>query len=162
MDQKRLFAAIALSIGILLLFDVYKRMMAPPEAPAPITQQVPAPAVPAPAASGAPVPATPILTAPSQQEAAPVTRAPAQRIAIESASVAGNLNLRGARLDDLVLLRHRETTDAGSPPVRLFAPRDSAAPYFAQWGWTAADGRTKVPDGDTDWQIRRFARVLSL
>ena len=47
MDQKRLFAAIALSIGILLLFDVYKRMMAPPEAPAPITQQVPAPAVPA-------------------------------------------------------------------------------------------------------------------
>ena len=153
MDQKRLFAAIALSIGILLLFDVYKRMMAPPEAPAPITQQVPAPAVPAPAASGAPVPATPILTAPSQQEAAPAARAPAQRIAIESASVAGNLNLRGARLDDLVLLRHRETTAPGSAPVRLFAPRDSAAPYFAQWGWTAADGRTKVPDGDTDWQI---------
>jgi YidC/Oxa1 family membrane protein insertase len=153
MDQKRLFAAIALSIGILLLFDVYKRMMAPPEAPAPITQQAPAPAVPAPAATGAPVPATPVLTAPSQQEAAPAARAPAQRIAIESASVAGNLNLRGARLDDLVLLRHRETTDAGSPPVRLFAPRDSAAPYFAQWGWTAADGRTRVPDGETDWQI---------
>lgn len=153
MDQKRLFAAIALSIGILLLFDVYKRMMAPPEAPAPITQQAPAPAVPAPAATGAPVPATPVLTAPSQQEAAPAARAPAQRIAIESVSVAGNLNLRGARLDDLVLLRHRETTNAGSPPVRLFATRDSAAPYFAQWGWTAADGRTKVPDGETDWQI---------
>ncbi|MGI9126955.1 MAG: membrane protein insertase YidC [Roseomonas sp.] len=153
MDQKRLFAAIALSIGILLIFDVYKRMVAPPEAPAPITQQVPSPAVPAPAASGAPVPATPVLTAPSQQEAAPAARAPAQRIAIESASVAGNLNLRGARLDDLVLLRHRETTAPGSAPVRLFAPRDSAAPYFAQWGWTAADGRTRVPDGDTDWQI---------
>ena len=154
MDQKRLFAAIALSIGILLIFDVYKRMTMPPEAPAPITQQaVPAPAVPAPAASGAAVPATPILTAPSQQEAAPAARAPARRIAIESPSVAGNLNLRGARLDDLVLLRHRETTDPGSAPVRLFAPRDSAAPYFAQWGWTAADGRTRVPDGDTDWQI---------
>jgi YidC/Oxa1 family membrane protein insertase len=132
MDQKRLFAAIALSIGILLLFDVYKRMMAPPEAPAPITQQVPAPAVPAPAASGAPVPANQVLTTPSQQEAAPAARTPARRIAIESPSVAGNLNLRGARLDDLVLLRHRETVDPGSPPVRLFAPRDSAAPYFAQ------------------------------
>ena len=153
MDQKRLFAAIALSIGILLLFDVYKRMNMPPEAPAPITQQAPAPAVPAPAASGAPVPANQVLTAPSQQEAAPAARTPARRIAIESPSVAGNLNLRGARLDDLVLLRHRETVDPGSPPVRLFAPRDSAAPYFAQWGWTAADGRTKVPDGDTDWQI---------
>ena len=155
MDQKRLFAAIALSIGILLIFDVYKRMMAPPEAPAPVTQQarVPVPAVPAPAASGAPVPATPVLTAPSQQEVAPAARAPAQRIVIESASVAGNLNLRGARLDDLVLLRHRETTAPGSAPVRLFAPRDGAAPYFAQWGWTAADGRTRVPDGETDWQI---------
>ena len=155
MDQKRLFAAIALSIGILLLFDVYKRMNMPPEAPAPVTQQAqaPVPAVPAPAASGAPVPATQVLTAPSQQEAAPAARAPAQRIAIESAALSGNLNLRGARLDDLVLLRHRETTDTGSPPVRLFAPRDSAAPYFAQWGWTAADGRTRVPDGETDWQI---------
>ena len=154
MDQKRLFAAIALSIGILLLFDVYKRMNMPPEAPAPVTQQAaPAPAVPAPTASGTPVPATQVLTAPSQQEAAPAARAPAQRIAIESAALSGNLNLRGARLDDLVLLRHRETTDAGSPPVRLFAPRDSAAPYFAQWGWTAADGRTRVPDGETDWQI---------
>jgi YidC/Oxa1 family membrane protein insertase len=153
MDQKRLFAAIALSIGILLLFDVYKRMNMPPEAPAPITQQAPAPAVPAPATSGAPVPANQVLTTPSQQEAAPAARTPARRIAIESPSVAGNLNLRGARLDDLVLLRHRETVDPGSPPVRLFAPRDSAAPYFAQWGWTAADGRTKVPDGDTDWQI---------
>jgi len=153
MDQKRLFAAIALSIGILLLFDVYKRMNMPPEAPAPITQQAPAPAVPAPAASGAPVPANQVLTTPSQQEAAPAARTPARRIAIESPSVAGNLNLRGARLDDLVLLRHRETVDPGSPPVRLFAPRDTAAPYFAQWGWTAADGRTKVPDGDTDWQI---------
>ena len=51
MDQKRLFAAIALSIGILLLFDVYKRMNMPSEAPAPITQQAPAPAVPAPANS---------------------------------------------------------------------------------------------------------------
>jgi len=155
MDQKRLFAAIALSIGILLLFDVYKRMNMPPEAPAPVTQQAqaPVPAVPAPAASGAPVPATQVLTAPSQQETTPATRAPAQRIAIESAALSGNLNLRGARLDDLVLLRHRETTDTGSPPVRLFAPRDSAAPYFAQWGWTAADGRTRVPDGETDWQV---------
>ena len=154
MDQKRLFAAIALSIGILLIFDVYKRMVMPPEAPAPVTQQAaPAPAVPAPAASGAPVPANQVLTTPSQQEAAPAARTPARRIAIESASVAGNLNLRGARLDDLVLLRHRETVDPGAPPVRLFAPRDSAAPYFAQWGWTAADGRTRVPDNETDWQI---------
>jgi YidC/Oxa1 family membrane protein insertase len=152
MDQKRLFAAIALSIGILLIFDVYKRSVQPPEAPTPVTQQAPAaaPAVPAPTPANVAVPANP-LAAPAQQEAPAANRAPAARIAIETASVAGHLNLRGARLDDLVLLRHRETTAAGAPPVRLFATRDSAAPYFAQWGWTAADGRTRVPDGETDW-----------
>jgi YidC/Oxa1 family membrane protein insertase len=35
--------------------------------------------------------------------------------------------------------------------VRLFAARGSDHPYFAQWGWSAADGRTRVPDADTDW-----------
>ena len=67
MDQKRLFAAIALSIGILLLFDVYKRTMLPPDAPAPVTQQAPAatPAVPAPVASNAAVPANTQLHLPN-------------------------------------------------------------------------------------------------
>ena len=33
MDQKRLFAAIALSIGILLIFDVWNRTNRPPAPP---------------------------------------------------------------------------------------------------------------------------------
>jgi YidC/Oxa1 family membrane protein insertase len=36
--------------------------------------------------------------------------------------------------------------------VRLFAQRTDANPYFAQWGWSAADGRTEVPGPDTDWR----------
>ena len=30
-------------------------------------------------------------------------------------------------------------------------PRGQPEGYFAQWGWTAADSRTRVPDNDTDW-----------
>ena len=52
MDQKRLLAAIALSVGILLIFDVYSRMTAPPAPPPAVTQQAAAPAVPAPVAPG--------------------------------------------------------------------------------------------------------------
>ncbi|MBR0661487.1 membrane protein insertase YidC [Neoroseomonas oryzicola] len=150
MDQKRLFAAIALSIGILLIFDVWNRTNTPPTPPRPQQQQAQTttPAVPAPSA-GTPAPAT---GAPGDQAAAPATpRPPAARVAIENPRVAGSINLRGARIDDLVLTTYRETLAPNSPQVRLLDRRDSLNPYFAQWGWTAADGRTRVPDNETDW-----------
>ena len=148
MDQKRLFAAIALSIGILLIFDVWNRANTPPTPPpAPAAQSAAVP-VPAPAAGTPGITAAPATRA----EAAPAeTRAPAARLDVRTPRVAGTLNLRGARLDDLVFTTYRETLAPDSPQVRMFAPRDGQNPYFAQWGWTAADGRTRVPGNDTDW-----------
>ncbi|WP_198369947.1 membrane protein insertase YidC, partial [Roseomonas rosulenta] len=105
--------------------------------------------VPAPAAGA---PGVAVTAAPPRAEASAATdRPPAARIQVSNPRVAGSLNLRGARLDDLVFTTYRETLAPNSPQVRLFAPRDGANPYFAQWGWTAADGRTRVPDGETDW-----------
>lgn len=148
MDQKRLFAAIALSIGILLIFDVWNRTnQPPPPPPAPAAQRadVPVPAAPA------PVPTAPGAT-PTQADApASAQRPPAPRLRVETPRMAGSINLRGARMDDVVLTTYRETLAPDSPNVRLFAPREGQNPYFAQWGWTAADGRTRVPDGETDW-----------
>ncbi|WP_066647041.1 MULTISPECIES: membrane protein insertase YidC [Sphingomonas] len=71
------------------------------------------------------------------------------RVAISTPSVKGSINLQGARLDDLVLLRHRETVDKKSPPVRLLSPSGAAQSYFARFGWTGAAGA--VPDKDTLW-----------
>ncbi len=106
------------------------------------------PAVPAPSAA---VP-TPGVAAPLQSEAtASTTRAPAARVAIENPRVAGSINLRGARIDDLVLTTYHETLGPNSPRVRLFDQRGSANPYFAQWGWTAASPGVRVPDSETDW-----------
>jgi len=148
MDQKRLFAAIALSIGILLIFDVWNRTnQPPPPPPAPAAQRADVPVPAAPAA----VPATP-GAAPAQAEAqAAAQRTPAPRLRVDTPRMAGTINLRGARLDDLIFTTYRETLAPDSPNVRLFAPRDGQNPYFAQWGWTAADGRTRVPDGETEW-----------
>jgi YidC/Oxa1 family membrane protein insertase len=156
MDQKRLFLAIAISIGILLLFETFNRPAR--EAQRALEQQTaqqaaPAPAVPAPAtATPGTTPGTTAAPGASPTVAtATAARAPEQRIAIENPRISGTLNLRGARLDDLVLKDHRETVDRNSPPVRLLAPRGDANPYFAQWGWTSPDGRTPVPDQETDW-----------
>ena len=71
------------------------------------------------------------------------------RVRIETPSLKGSLNLRGARLDDLVLLRHRETIAKNSPFVRLLSPSGAPRAYFASWGW-GGDGVT-VPGRDTVW-----------
>jgi YidC/Oxa1 family membrane protein insertase len=149
MDQKRLLAAIALSIGILLLFDVYNRGNRPPAPPPQTTQQAaqaptPTPAVPAPAGQA-------VTAAPGETPAA-APSGPAPRLPVAGPRVEGSINLRGARLDRLVLRDYRETIEPNSPLVQLFAPRETAEGYYAQWGWTAADGRTRVPDGNTEWQ----------
>jgi YidC/Oxa1 family membrane protein insertase len=159
MDQKRLFAAIALSIGILLLFDLWNRPQREAEQQRLEQQRIaqqaatPAPAVPVPAAGSAAPAGMPGMPSATSVGPAPdvAARAPEQRLAVDNPRVGGTLNLRGARLDDLVLKDHREAVQANSPPVRLLAARGSDHPYFAQWGWTAADGRTRVPDIDTDW-----------
>ncbi|HYI85071.1 MAG TPA: membrane protein insertase YidC [Acetobacteraceae bacterium] len=146
MDQKRLFVAIAISIGILLLFDLYNRPAR--EAQQVRQQQVEAAGQQAPA----PGPTGPLRTPTDAAPAAGEPRAPAARLPVEGPRVQGSVSLRGARLDDLVLRDYRETTKPDSPLVRMLAPRDGGAPYYAQWGWTAADGRTAVPGNDTDWQ----------
>jgi len=150
MDQKNLILAIALSIGILLTFNLLVKPNVPgTTAQAPQSQAVPAPATSttaAPAAAGQSVTATP-----GEAAAAAAPRGPAPRIPVQGPRVAGSLNLRGAMLDTLELSGYRDTLAPNSPLVQLFAPRDSAAGYFAQWGWSASDGRTRIPDNNTEW-----------
>jgi YidC/Oxa1 family membrane protein insertase len=148
MDQKRLMVAIAISIGILLVFDLLSRpyreqQKAQQQQQQQQQQQAQVKPQAAQATAGA---AGSAATAESTALATPAARLP-----IEAPRVKGSFSLRGARLDDLVLKDYHETVDPKSPLVRLLAPREDAAPYYAQWGWTAPDGRTRVPDGNTDW-----------
>jgi YidC/Oxa1 family membrane protein insertase len=145
MDQKRLFVAIALSLAILLGFQtLYKRFAPPPPMPrATVAAGAPAAVAQAPVAS-----ATPADTLP-----------PAPRLQIFAPAMQGSLDLRGARLDDVVLRDYRETTAANAPLVRLLEPRRQAQPYYVQFGWSAAAGAAgtagaavKLPDNATIWK----------
>jgi YidC/Oxa1 family membrane protein insertase len=154
MDQKRLIAAIAISIGILLLFDLWNRPAREAQQAALQRQQEQSQQAPRTPQAAAPSGTAVSPTAPADGAgpATPATpRAPAARLAVDGPRVQGSINLRGARLDDLVLKDYRETVQPNSPQVRMFASREDEHPYFAQWGWTAADGRTRVPDAETDW-----------
>jgi len=72
------------------------------------------------------------------------------RIAIETPTVRGSINLKGARIDDLVLVKHKETIARDSDPIRLLSPSGTSDAYFAGFGWSG-QGLT-APAPDTVWQ----------
>ena len=71
------------------------------------------------------------------------------RVAIRTPSLQGSINLKGARIDDLVMLRQTETIDSDSKPVRLLSPAGAKGSYFSQFGWSGTG--IAVPDANTVW-----------
>ena len=102
--------------------------------------------------NGKPVPAQAPVSLPGSPAAvrdrAVVLKA-SPRVAIATPRLAGSINLKGARIDDLVLLDHRETIAKNSPPIRLLSPSGAPEAYFAQFGWSG-DG-VALPTTDTLW-----------
>ena len=117
-----------------------------------------------PAASGQPVQA-PAQAGPPQlpgQTAQPAPGAPIERdaalkasprVPIETVSLQGSIALKGGRIDDLALVKFRETVDPKSPPVVLLSPSGTADPFYAEFGWTGTAGASvKLPTADTVWK----------
>jgi YidC/Oxa1 family membrane protein insertase len=143
MDQQRLFIAIAISVAILLGFQV---LIAPhlPQPPKPAPQVATNQATTT-QPSTAPAPAAAATTTPTVPKEVP-------RLQIAAHRLRGSISLLGARLDDLVLTDYRETLAPDSPNVRLLEPRSEDHPYYVQYGWSAAPGeQMKLPDNDTVW-----------
>ena len=75
------------------------------------------------------------------------------RVPIQTPTLRGSLSLQGGRIDDLFLVRYRETLDADSPPVELFRPQGMEHAYFAQFGWTGPNVAGGVPGPNTPWSL---------
>ncbi|EAQ33932.1 putative inner membrane protein translocase component YidC [Nitrobacter sp. Nb-311A] len=103
------------------------------------------------AAPNSPTPGQP--AAKSAVVARDVAIASKPRVKIHTPRLSGSLSLTGARIDDLLLTKYRETVDPASPAIELFSPSGTANPYYAEFGWVPATGSTvRVPDRDTPWQ----------
>ncbi len=76
-----------------------------------------------------------------------------KRIAIETESLSGSINLVGGRIDDLLLKNYNEENVDGSPLVRLFHPVGSENAYYAETGLVAAAGGPALPTSDTVWNV---------
>ena len=94
--------------------------------------------------------ATPATDTPAALRDRAVVLADSPRVAIDTPSLKGSINLKGARIDDLELVKYDETTSKKSPPIRLLSPSGAQGAYFAQFGWQGAG--VQAPGPDTIWQ----------
>ena len=91
----------------------------------------------------------PVPTAPQATRNRSVVLASTPRVRIATQSLQGSINLKGAQIDDLTLLRQRQTIAKDSPPVRLFSPLGAPGAYMASFGWTVEGA--PAPNLDTVW-----------
>ena len=174
-DQKNMFLAIGLSLLVILGWQYFiggpqlerqreeaklrqqqqqqvqqQPQAAPGTVPQPGTTPQPS-ATPQPGAATTPtVPGQPTIPGRTLTREAILAASP--RVAIETPTINGSISLRGGRIDDVALIKYRETVDPKSPAIVLLAPSGSAHPFYAQFGWTnAAGGKAKLPDDNTVW-----------
>jgi YidC/Oxa1 family membrane protein insertase len=166
MDQRNLILAAAVSILILMGWEmlVAPTLMPPPPAVTETAQPAAPPNVDTdgPSAPVAAPPASP--SALGQPVAAPPPAEPAPqaaRVKIATRTVQGSISLAGGRIDDVQLVHFRETTDPRSAAITLLTPANSPAPYYAELGWIAADTSLKLPTGSTVWTAEDPDAVLT-
>ncbi|ABS61922.1 60 kDa inner membrane insertion protein [Parvibaculum lavamentivorans DS-1] len=82
------------------------------------------------------------------------------RVPILSEELQGSVSLRGARFDDLKLLKYNVTVDPESPEVELFSPVRTERPYFSEFGFIAAPGANiNLPTSATEWELEAGDRL---
>jgi|ERR1051326_496942 YidC/Oxa1 family membrane protein insertase len=74
-------------------------------------------------------------------------------IDIDTDTLRGSIDLKGARIDNLSLVKYRETTDPNSPPIVLLSPSGAPDAFYAEFGWVPAAGSNQpMPGPDTVWK----------
>ncbi|MCO5082285.1 MAG: membrane protein insertase YidC [Rhizobiaceae bacterium] len=160
-NNRNFFITIVLSVLILTLWQVFymnpriekEREQARIEAER-VEQQNPGQQAPGqttttPAAPGTTVPGTDGATVESRQQAL----AGSQRIAIDTPSISGSINLKGARIDDVKLKAYRLTVEKDSPNIELLNPSSLPNGFYAEIGYVGGADSGAVPGPDTVWTV---------
>ena len=77
-----------------------------------------------------------------------------KRVLVDAPSLKGSINLKGAILDDLLLIKYKESLDKRSKNINLFYPDQTANPYYLEIGWKSQNGSSEInlPNAETQWQ----------
>ncbi len=163
-DQKNMIIAVVLSAVVLIAWQYFvglpqmekqrqiSQQQAQEQSQTPAAQPQ---ATGKPAQSGATpqAPGQSAPTVPGQTQAREDVLAATPRVPIETDRLKGSISLRGGRIDDLALVKFRETVDPNSPAIVLLAPSGSPQPFYAEFGWVGGPGAAvKLPNADSVWR----------
>jgi YidC/Oxa1 family membrane protein insertase len=148
-DIKNLLLAVGLSM---LVFYLYQTFYAAPleneaaERDA-ATQELAAPAS---------EPAAGDLAAPEAGIPAPAetneTAVEAPSVAIDSPRLKGEISLKGAKVDQIILKDYFDRIGEGAENIELLRPGNGEGAYTAEVGWVGpANGTLRLPDAETLW-----------
>lgn len=143
-DHKNMILAVVLSAIVLIGWGLVTQTFFPTANP-PVTKVEKGRNVPLPQPQS-----DPAADSPQAMRSREAVLAGTPRVRIETPRLAGSINLRGARIDDLVLTTQTETIARNSPPVRLFSPAGAPGAYFGGFGWTGQGLR--APDSSSVWR----------
>lgn len=149
MENKNVILAIALSVAIMIAWFYFVQGPQVERQQAAQQAQLEAQKAQQPAAQpGQPAQQDAGRTVVSREEALALSA----RVSIDNPRLKGSINLKGARLDDLVLKGYRVTVEPTSANVVLLSPKDSKDGYFANLYWISDSTDVGVPTGDTVWE----------
>ena len=160
-DIRNILLAAALSVLVMVAWQYFyagpllqrehqAQMQANPSQPASEAQPSAA-SQGAPRSSAASPPGAPAARA---SETVGAVLATSPRVMIDTPSIGGSIDLKGGKIDDIILKDYRETVDPKSPNVRLFSPPGAPEAYWAETGFVSAAG-VKTPNRETVWSVDR-------
>jgi len=145
-DNKRLMMAVAISLCILLIFNLVNKHFAPnpvEETPQAIERVA--------SGSNNVVPQTKV-----EENLVDRTKSVSgkNRIAIRGDKISGSISLKGARIDDISLNEYFKTVD-NKENVNLLSPAGTKDAFYYESGWVVADSSVAVPNSDTVWKLAK-------
>lgn len=75
------------------------------------------------------------------------------RIKLSNQAISGTIRLKGARIDNLILNKYKQTLDSNSDNVELLFPTKTERANYLDFGWTSTDKSIKLPSSDTLWEV---------
>ena len=138
-ENKNLILAVVLSALILLGWSFLSTKFLPSNPPPKVENGKVVPTTPA--TTG------PVANTPSQLKDRHKVLRETPRVLIETPALHGSINLKGARIDDLWMLKQHVTYKKDSSPVALLNPQGTWASSFVGFSWNGPN----APDANTVW-----------
>lgn len=81
------------------------------------------------------------------------------KIKFNNNMISGSINLLGARIDDLILLKYKQTVKDNSKDVVLLSPAGTKEVYYTEFGWISNDKNVQLPNNKSVWRADKATLI---